>query len=113
MRVWFSIQIAWKTPFKPNSSPGKLEFTDLPHENLFFQGWPGILHPSPCMDIKWNTTSKDIKTQFKITFNTGYGSSASPLSCLPLILSHLQDQDITIFGIYYKEALCSPLLHTS
>ena len=45
MEVWFSIQIAWKTPLKTNSSPEKLEFADLPHEILFFQGWPGILHP--------------------------------------------------------------------
>ena len=33
------------------SSPGKLEFMDLPHGILFFQERPGILHPSPCMDI--------------------------------------------------------------
>ena len=94
MEVWFSIQIAWKTPLKTNLSPGKLEFTDLLHGIPFFQGWPGILHPS-CMDIKWNTTFSDIKTHFKITFNTEYCSSTSRLSCL-------QDQGIIVFFINFS-----------
>ena len=52
MEVWFLIQTDWKTPLKTNSSPENLEFLDLPRGILFFQGWPGILHPSPSMDIK-------------------------------------------------------------
>ena len=86
------------------SSSGKLEFTDLPHGILFFQGWPGILYPSPCMDKKWNTTFNDIKMQFKITFNTGYCSSISRLSYLLLIISHLQDQDIIVFSLIFSLA---------
>ena len=85
----------------PIQALGKLEFTDLPHGFLFFQGWSGILHPSLYIDIKWNTIFNDIKTHFKITFNTGYCSSTSHLSCLPLILSHLQDQDIIVFSLIF------------
>ena len=44
-----------KNSLKTNSSPRKLEFMDLPHGIPFFQGRPGILHPSLCMDIKWNS----------------------------------------------------------
>ena len=55
MEVWFSIQIAWKISLKTNQSPGKRKVADLPYGTLFFQGRPGILHPSPCMDIKWNS----------------------------------------------------------
>ena len=50
----FSIQIARKIPPKTNSSPGELKFTDLPNGILSSQRWPGILHPSLLMDIKWN-----------------------------------------------------------
>ena len=53
---------------KEQLKPWKLEFTDLPYGMLFFRGWPGILDPSSCMDIKWNTTLNDIKTHLKITF---------------------------------------------
>ena len=35
--------------------PLKLQFMYLPHGILFCKGLPGILHPSPCMDIKWNS----------------------------------------------------------
>ena len=101
MAVWFSIQIAWKTPLKTNSSPGILEFTNFLHGILFFQGWPGILHPSPCLDIKWNMTFNDIKMHFKTNFNTGYCFSTSCLICLPVILSHLQDQDIIVFLLIF------------
>ena len=38
-----------------NSSHGKLQFTELPHGVIFLGGRPGILHPSPCMNIKWNS----------------------------------------------------------
>ena len=55
MEVRFSIDIVWKISLKTNQSPRKLEFMDLPHGILFFQGTPGILHPFPCMDIKWNS----------------------------------------------------------
>ena len=48
----FQLTLPGKVHLKAN---GKLEFTDLPHEILFFQGRPGILHPSHCMDIKWNS----------------------------------------------------------
>ena len=55
MEVWFPIQIARKTSLEANQSHGKLEFIDLPHEILFFHGRPGILHPPPCLNIKWNS----------------------------------------------------------
>ena len=55
MEVWFSYQIAWKISFETNQRPGKLEFMDLPHGILSFKEGPGISHPSPCMDIKWNS----------------------------------------------------------
>ena len=91
-----------ETLLKTNSSPGKFEFIDLTHGISFFQEWPGILHPSLCMDIKWNTTFGDIKTHFKITFNTGYCSSTSRLCCLPLIISHVQDQGIIVFSLIFS-----------
>ena len=41
---------------KINQSTGR---RDLLHRILFFQGRPGILHPSSCMDIKWNNPTND------------------------------------------------------
>ena len=56
MEVWFSIQIAYNISLTTYQTPGKLKFMDLPHGILFFQGRPGVLHPSPCMDIKCNSS---------------------------------------------------------
>ena len=47
IEVWFSIQITWKISLETNQNPGKLEFTDLSHGSLVFQGRLGILHPPP------------------------------------------------------------------
>ena len=53
--VGFSIQMAWKISPKTKRGPGELAITDLPFRILFFQGRPGILHSSSCMDIKRNS----------------------------------------------------------
>ena len=34
-----------KNSVNANQNPGKLKFTELPHENMFFRGRPAILHP--------------------------------------------------------------------
>ena len=98
MEVWFSIQIAWKAPLKTSSSPGKLEFAN---GILLFQGWPGILYPSLCMYIKWSTTVNDIKTHFEITLILDTALPLRVISCLPLILSHIQDQGIIVFSLIF------------
>ena len=54
MEVRLSIQVGSKYSLISNGSPGLLEFMDLPHGIQFFQGRQRILHPLPCMDIKWN-----------------------------------------------------------
>ena len=60
MEVWFLIEIAWKTPLKTNSSPGKLEFTDLPTE--FYSFTDGLEFSSIALyGLKWNKTFNDIK----------------------------------------------------
>ena len=44
-----------ETSLKTIQSPGKLEYRIYPTEFYFFQGRPGILHPSPYAYIRWNS----------------------------------------------------------
>ena len=53
VEVWFSIQIAWKFSSKPIQPLKNSNLQTPPHETVFFQGRPGILHPTNCKDIKW------------------------------------------------------------
>ena len=76
MGVWFSIDVTWKFSLKTNQGHGKLEFMDLPHGILFFQGMLGILHPPPCMDIKKNSPILYGKSLYYGTPNTSEVTSS-------------------------------------